>query len=103
MSKKVYGKEGSDNVFKDLGLPHPELEMLRTQLSVEIYATLKRRRLTQAKAAELLGVSQADVSRLKNADISRYSVDRLFRFLKRLGGKVEVHIRADGEERIIAA
>ena len=103
MSKKVYGKEGSDNVFKDLGFPNPELEMLRTQLSVEIYTTLKRRRPTQAKAAELLGVSQADVSRLKNADISRYSVDRLFRFLKRLGGKVEVHIRTDGEETIIAA
>ncbi len=103
MSKKVYGTGGSDNVFKDLGLPHPELEMLRTQLSVEIYATLKRRRLTQSKAAELLGVSQADVSRLKNADISRYSVDRLFRFLKRLGGEVEVHIRTDGEERVIAA
>ena len=103
MSKKVYGEEGSDNVFKDLGFPHPELEMLRTQLSAEIYTILKRRRLTQAEAAELLGVSQADVSRLKNTDISRYSVDRMFRFLKRLGGKVEVHIRTDGEERIIAA
>lgn len=103
MSKKVYGQEGSDNVFKDLGFPNPGLEMLRTQLSVEIYTILKRRRLIQAKAAGLLGVSQADVSRLKNADISRYSVDRLLRFLKRLGGKVEVHIRADGEERIIAA
>lgn len=92
MSKKVYGEEGSTNVFKDLGFPHPELEMLRTQLSVEIYTILKRRRLTQAKAAELLDVSQADVSRLKNADISGYSVDRLFRFLKRLGEEVEIHI-----------
>lgn len=99
----MYGKEGSDNVFKDLEFPNPELEMLRTQLSVEIYATLKRRRLTQTKAAEILGVSQADVSRLESADISRYSLDRLFRFLKILGGKVEVRIRTDGDEKIIAA
>jgi len=28
MSKKVYGKEGSDNVFKDLGFPNPELEVI---------------------------------------------------------------------------
>ena len=103
MNEKIYGKDGSDNVFKDLGLPNPDLEMLRTELSVEIYTILKRRGLTQAKAAELLGVSQADVSRLKNAKISRYSVDRLFRFVKRLDGELEVHVRTDGEKRIIAA
>jgi hypothetical protein len=33
--------EGSGNVFADLGLPNPEQELLKAQLTLQIYTILK--------------------------------------------------------------
>ena len=58
---------------------------------------LEKRKLTQAKAGEILGIDQSDVSRLKNGDFDRFSVERLFAFLNRLNRNVEIRITpADG-------
>lgn len=107
MSETVKFEQGSGNVFKDLGFPNPEMEQLRAELALEIWRILKRRRLPQAKLAALLGANQADVSRLKNGEFSRFSIDRLFRFLKALDRDIEVRIRRHGdttdEARIVAA
>ena len=108
MTENVRFERSSGNVFKDIGFPEAEAEreLLKADLAVEIYRILTDRKLTQAKAGELLGVDQADVSRLKNGDFDRFSVERLFAFLNRLNRNVEIRItpaeNAKGHQRVVA-
>lgn len=75
-----------------MGFPNPELEQLKSALSFEIFSILKQRKLTQAQAAKILGIDPPQVSRLKNADFTRFSIERLFSFLNRLGRDIEIRI-----------
>lgn len=92
MDKKEKFEKSSGNVFADLGLEDSEELRLKAELGAEIFRILNRRKLTQADAAELLGIDQPQVSRLKNGEFNRFSVSRLFSFLNRLNRKVEVRV-----------
>jgi predicted XRE-type DNA-binding protein len=89
--KKVTVSSG--NVFADLGLADPEEELLKAKLIREIRAIIKRRRLTQVKAAVILGLKQPDVSAIVTGRVGKFSIDRLVRCLDRLDYKVDVVIR----------
>ncbi|MEA2877992.1 MAG: hypothetical protein QOF14_3188 [Hyphomicrobiales bacterium] len=93
MSGKIPVKPGSGNVFADLGFERPEEELLKAQLVREIRDILKRRRLTQAKAAELLGLKQPDVSTLIAGRVYKFSLERLLRCVRRLDRDVVMVIR----------
>ena len=67
MTDEIAVTRGSGNVFADLGFANPEEELLKAQLVREIRDLLKRRRLTQAKAAELLGSSSPTSRRWSTA------------------------------------
>lgn len=84
---------GSDNVFADLGFANPEEELLKAKLVREIRDILKRRKLTQAKAATLLGLKQPDVSSLVTGRVGKFSIERLVRCLDRLDYKVDLIVR----------
>jgi len=87
-------EEGSNqNVFADLGLPHPERELLRAQLTLQIYELIKQRDITQAEAAKLLGIKQPHVSLLMRNRAGSFSVERLMDFLTALGQDVESRVR----------
>jgi predicted XRE-type DNA-binding protein len=90
--KKDYEKS-SGNVFADLGLPNSEQELLKAKLTVQIYRIIKRLGLTQNKAAELLGTTQAQVSALMRCRPVSVSVGRLMEFLTVLGQDVEVTVK----------
>jgi len=51
---------------------------------------MQQRRLSQARAAETLGVSQPAVSNLVHGQYENFSIDRLLRFLSDLGVDVEI-------------
>src|SRR5579863_10620059 len=57
-------KAGSGNVFADMGLPEPMEELTKAQLASQIRDVIKRRRLTQAAAASVMGIDQPKVSAL---------------------------------------
>lgn len=84
---------GSDNVFADLGFANPEEELIKAKLIREIRAIIKRRKLTQAKAATMLGLKQPDVSSIVTGRVGKFSIDRLVRCLDRLDYRVDVVIR----------
>jgi predicted XRE-type DNA-binding protein len=84
---------GSGNVFRDLDLPNPDLEQLRSILAAQIVKTLDRRHLTVRQAAELTGIAAADFSRIRNIKLGRFTVDRLMTVLGRLGQQVEVNVK----------
>lgn len=83
----------SGNVFADLGLANPEEELLKAKLVREIRGIIKRRKLTLAKAAVLLGLKRSDVSALVTGRVGKFSIDRLVRCLARLDYEVEVVMR----------
>ena len=98
-SDEVKIEQGSGNVFADLGRPGADAQFLKADLVTRIDAIIRRRRLTQTRAAEVLGLSQPDVSRLLRGDFRAYSVERLLRLLMALGRDVEIIIRKPRSRR----
>jgi len=89
-SKRVaHVTEGSGNVFADLGLPNPEQELLKAQLTLQIYRILKNSGMTQVEIAKILGVQQPQVSLLMRNRAGNFSVGRLMEFLTALRQDVE--------------
>ena len=83
------------SVFRDLGFGPEEAASLkiRADLMIEIERLMKRRRLTQAAAAKLLGVTQPRVSDLVRGKIDLFSIDTLVDMLTRAGVGVRVNVR----------
>jgi len=84
------GRLGSGNVFADLGMPNPEEELLKAKLVSKIAEVIEKRDITQVQAAEIMGLPQSKVSELCNGRTETYSIERLYRFLTRLGVGVSV-------------
>jgi predicted XRE-type DNA-binding protein len=83
---------GSGNVFRDLRLANPEAEQLKSSLAAEIIGVLDGRKLTVRRAHELTGFAAADFSRVRQAKLSRFTVDRLLAMLDRLDQDVEISV-----------
>lgn len=83
---------GSGNVFRDLKQPNATLEQLRSILAARIIKALDEQTLTVRKAAELTGYAAADFSRIRRANLDRFTVDRLLTMLGKLGQDVEVTV-----------
>jgi predicted XRE-type DNA-binding protein len=62
--EKIPFEYGSDNVFADLGFENPEEELLKADLTGEIAEIIKKKKLTQAQAARIMGITQPRVSSL---------------------------------------
>lgn len=84
---------GTGNVFADLGMPEPESHFLKAQLVARFAAVVKDQGLTQADAAQRVGVSQPGIARLLRGQFRDISVERLLRMLVRLGFTVDILIR----------
>lgn len=84
---------GTGDVFVDLGFEDGGERKLRVELAMRLNELIAERRLTQAKAAALFGIPQPHVSELKNYKLSRFSSERLLRFMTRLDRDVEIVIR----------
>ena len=84
--------KGSGNVFRDLGFSPAEAEHLRVraELMIAIEKLIGRRKLTQAQAAKLLGVTQPRISDLVRGRLHRFSIDALVEMLARAGVKVHL-------------
>lgn len=83
----------SGNVFADLGLPESDELLAKADLAIRIGGIIDERELTQAEAAELLGVDQPKVSALVRGRLEGFSLERLTRFLNALGQDVEIVVR----------
>ncbi len=83
---------GSGNVFRDLGHPDADREQLRALLAARIIGVLDDRKLTVRAAHELTRIAAADFSRIRQAKLDRFTIDRLMSILARLGQEVEVTV-----------
>ena len=92
-SEKMEVVRGSGNVFRDMGRENADLEQLKAILAAEIIKALDREKITVRAARERTGIAAADFSRIRNADLRRFTVDRLITIISRLGARVEVKVR----------
>ena len=81
---------GSGNVFRDLGLANPEALQLKAILATKIVGVLDALDMSVRSAHDLTGFSAADFSRVRQAKLSRFTVDRLMAMLEKLDQDVEV-------------
>ena len=82
--------EGSGNVFRDLGDPDADLKQAKAILAARIVGVLEDRRLSVRKARALTGFAAADFSRIRNADLGRFTLDRLMKILASLDGDLRI-------------
>ena len=95
---------GGDDPFRDAGLPDPDTKLIKADLAAAILRILRERPLTSARAAALAQVTEADISRIRGADLNRFTVDRLVMILNRLDSRLQVVVslqprEPDGFER----
>lgn len=84
---------GSGNIFADLGLPNADEHQLKAALVVQLHRLIKARKLTQAAAAELVGIKQPDLSNILRGHYQGFSVSRLMRMLTAFSQDVEITTR----------
>lgn len=83
---------GSGNVFEDFGRENGDLEHARAVLAAKIIDTLNERQLSTREAERLTGISHADLSRIRNARLDRFTLDRMITILGKLDHNVEVSV-----------
>ena len=98
MAKRDY-VESSGNVFADLGFANADEMLAKADLAIKIADILRHRKLTQTQAADVLGVDQPKISALIRGRLSGFSIERLLRFLLRLGTDVSITIKPHSRPR----
>lgn len=83
---------GTGNIFRDMGRPDAEVLQTKAILAAEIIKALDVRALSVRQAHAETGIAAADFSRIRNVNVSRFTIDRLLTILDRLGQEVEVSI-----------
>ena len=91
---------GSGNVFRDLGRENADVDQFKAILAAEIIGALDREGLSVRGAQGRTGIAAADVSRIRNADLGRFTLDRLMLIINRLGSRVEVKIKVRRNEPV---
>ena len=90
---------GSGNVFRDLGDSDADLKQGKAILAARIGAVLDDRGLTAKKAAAVTGFAAADFSRVRNASLGRFTLDRLMRMLAALDNSIAVTVQTHPRQR----
>ena len=83
----------SGNLWADIGRPDADEALARAELMSRVTDIIRARRLTQARAAALLGTNQPTVSDLMRGKLSKFSLERLIAFLNALDKDVEIRVR----------
>jgi predicted XRE-type DNA-binding protein len=83
-TKKIAYEVGSGNFFADLGLDDADELLTRAQLGHSVRMILEKKKLKQREIAALLGIDQAEVSKLMNGQYHLFAEGRLFGLLNKL-------------------
>lgn len=90
---------GSTNVYADLGLGNADEMLVKAQLATKIGDIIKRRKLTQVQAAELLGISQPKLSGMLRGQFRGISESKMLECLTRLGRDIQIVVKTTPRSR----
>ena len=91
-NEKIELVRGSGNVFRDFGVAHPDLEQGRAIVAARIIHILDERALSNREAAAVSGYQHTDFPRIRGADLSRFTLDKLVRMVNALDDQTEIII-----------
>lgn len=92
-SEQMEVVRGSGNVFRDFGHEQADAEQFKAILATEIIKMLDREGLSVRGAHSRTGIAAADFSRIRNADLGRFTLDRLVSIINRLGSRIEIKVK----------
>lgn len=87
-------ENGSTNVYADLGLENADEMLVKAKLATKIGEIIRRRKLTQAQAAEVLGIPQPKLSNMLRGQFRGISETKMMECLTRLGRNIEIVVKA---------
>jgi len=96
-------QRGSGNIFRDLGHENADIEQFKAILAAQIIKLLDQKSLSVRKAHARTGIAAADFSRIRNANLGRFTVDRLMSVMNRLGARLEVKLKVRRTENAARA
>ena len=103
MTKDIEITRGSGNVFHDFGHPNADLEQLKSILAAKIIGVLDDKEISVRKARTITGIAAADFSRIRNAQLDRFTVDRLMTILNRLDQQVKIRVSVQPLSKLVRA
>jgi predicted XRE-type DNA-binding protein len=92
-SEQIEVERGSGNVFRDFGHEHADVDQFKAILAAEIIKMLDREGLSVRGAHSRTGIAAADFSRIRSADLGRFTLDRLVSIINRLGSRIEIKVK----------
>jgi predicted XRE-type DNA-binding protein len=101
-------EQSSGNPYADLGVSDADDMLVKAGLAREIAQIIKARRLTQQRAAELLGMTQPKLSEMLRGRFRGISQAKMIECLNRLGRDVSIVVskvthRAPGHTQVVVA
>ncbi len=100
MTSKPKYTVSSGNIFKDTGIPNPEVALAKSKLILQIDRIIEQQGLTQKEAAKILGTTQSTVSALLRGRLSSFTFDLLFNYLNKLNQNIEISTSQDKKASI---
>jgi predicted XRE-type DNA-binding protein len=94
MRKRSAAKDPARNVWLQLGFPDAEDHYLKAELVVRLARAIRALGLTQRAAAQRIGTTQPELSKILGGKFTEVSLERLMRFLTALGYRIEIKIDA---------
>jgi predicted XRE-type DNA-binding protein len=92
MSSSLELVRGSGNVFRDFSRRNADLEQARAIVAAKIVRVLDKRKLSTRDAEKLTGIGHSEFSRIRNAQLRRFTLDRMIAILGRLDEDVEINV-----------
>jgi predicted XRE-type DNA-binding protein len=93
MRLKKKRHQGTDNVLVDLGFDDAKELSAKAALALKLNALIDARSLTQAKAAEITGMTQPKISQVRRYKLQNISLERLLQALVSLDQRVEITVQ----------
>jgi predicted XRE-type DNA-binding protein len=92
-------QRSQSNIYADIGVKDPKGMLMKAQLAVEIAEIIRRRKLSQTKAAEIMGIPQPKLSELLRGRFRAVSELKMMDCLTRLGASVSIVVKYGKEPK----
>ena len=92
MSEKLEVVKGSGNLFRDMGEKGADVKQTKALLAAEIIRILEKEKLSVRAAEKVSGYNYSDFSRIRNAELTRFTIDKLMMITSAFNRKVSVKI-----------